>query len=157
MLIETSKTYKSRLLLFLDIHGHSTRRNSFCFGPGILDAQLFNDIRYFPKIIASKTEIFRYPSCSFRISNDKKTTARALFSRFVGLSYTIESSNWSYYSKEAAKVIEFDAYKWSQVGFFLKQSIEEYVSQKVLAKQTKKAKKMKELDQQTNYNQKSKD
>ena len=52
---ETSKVYKNKFSLFLDIHGHSTRRNAFCFGPGILDANILNDIRYFPKIVASKT------------------------------------------------------------------------------------------------------
>jgi murein tripeptide amidase MpaA len=62
-----SETYKRKLLLFLDYHGHSTRKNAFFLGPGIFDAQLLNDIRILPKIIASQTEIFRYPSCSFRL------------------------------------------------------------------------------------------
>jgi hypothetical protein len=49
---ECSDQYKKKLLLFLDYHGHSTRKNAFFLGPGIFDAQLINDIRILPKIIA---------------------------------------------------------------------------------------------------------
>jgi hypothetical protein len=84
-----SEIYKRRLLLFLDYHGHSTRKNAFVLGPGIFDAHLLNDIRILPKIIANHTEIFRYPSCSFRLEESKKTTARALFGKMAGLSYTL--------------------------------------------------------------------
>ncbi len=101
------KIHKNKVMLFLDIHGHSSRRNAFCYGPGILDSNVFNDVRQFAKIIASRTEIFRYPSCSFRIDHDKKTTARACFSKSVGLAYTIESSNWSFYSRSQTKMIDF--------------------------------------------------
>ena len=73
----------------MDYHGHSARKNAFVLGPGLLDAQLLNDIRILPKIVANHTEIFRYPSCSFRLDENRKTTARALFGKFVGLSYTI--------------------------------------------------------------------
>lgn len=62
------ETYKKKLLLFLDYHGHSTRKNSFVLGPGIFDSQMINDIRVLPKLMAEYTEIFRYPSCSFRLS-----------------------------------------------------------------------------------------
>lgn len=64
---ELSETYRKKLLLFLDYHGHSTRKNAFLLGPGIFDSQMINDIRVLPKIMANYTEIFRYPSCSFRI------------------------------------------------------------------------------------------
>ena len=41
--------------MFLDIHGHSVRRNSFCYGPGIINANSYEDIREFPKIISRVT------------------------------------------------------------------------------------------------------
>jgi hypothetical protein len=104
-----SDTYKRKLLLFLDYHGHSTRKNAFLLGPGICDAQLLNDIRILPKIMSMHSEIFRYPSCSFRLDNSKKTTARALFGKLSGLSYTIEASNWSFYSQKSGLVVEFTA------------------------------------------------
>lgn len=77
------------MILFLDYHGHSTRKNAFILGPGIFDAQMLNDIRILPKLMAQQTEIFRFPSCSFRLDENKKTTARALFGKLAGLSYTI--------------------------------------------------------------------
>ena len=43
---ELYKTHKKgRFLMFLDIHGHSTRKNSFCYGPGMLNANSYEDIR----------------------------------------------------------------------------------------------------------------
>lgn len=92
--------YKKKMLLFLDYHGHSSKKNGFVLGPGIFDAQLLNDIRILPKIIAAHTQIFRYPSCAFRLDPSKKTTARALFGKHTGLSYTLEASNWAYYSQK---------------------------------------------------------
>ena len=52
---ELHETYKKKLLLFLDYHGHSTRKNAFVLGPGIFDAQLLNDIRTLPKMMAETT------------------------------------------------------------------------------------------------------
>lgn len=49
------KIHKNKILLFLDIHGHSARRNSFCYGPGILDANVYSDVRELAKIISEKT------------------------------------------------------------------------------------------------------
>lgn len=92
------EVYKKKLLLFLDYHGHSTRKNAFVLGPGMIDAQLLTEIRVLPKIMAKYSEIFRYPSCSFRLEENKRTTARALFGKLAGLSFTIETSNWAYYS-----------------------------------------------------------
>jgi len=39
------KIHKNKVMLFLDIHGHSARRNAFCYGPGILDSNAFSDVR----------------------------------------------------------------------------------------------------------------
>lgn len=48
-----TETYRTKLLLFLDYHGHSTRKNAFLLGPGIFDTQLIKDIRVLPKIMAN--------------------------------------------------------------------------------------------------------
>jgi hypothetical protein len=47
--------YKKKLLLFLDYHGHSTRKNAFLLGPGIIDAQLLTEIRTLPKMVPDYT------------------------------------------------------------------------------------------------------
>lgn len=45
--------------------------------------------------------MFRYYSCSFKISEDKKTTARAIFLKNISIpfSFTVEASNGSFYDK----------------------------------------------------------
>lgn len=50
---QLSETYKKKMLLFLDYHGHSTRKNCFVLGPGIFDANMLNDIRVLPKMMGS--------------------------------------------------------------------------------------------------------
>lgn len=50
---QLSETYKKRFMLFLDYHGHSTRKNCFVLGPGIFDANMLSDIRVLPKMMAS--------------------------------------------------------------------------------------------------------
>jgi hypothetical protein len=75
--------------MFLDFHGHSAKKNAFCFAPSTFEMNSVEDVREFPKIISESTEMFRYPSCTFRISNQKKTTARAVFCGDSKLCYTI--------------------------------------------------------------------
>ena len=43
--------------------------------------------------------MFRYYSCVFKIEDIKKTTARAIFLKYLNIPicYTIEASNGSYY------------------------------------------------------------
>ncbi len=90
--------------MFLDLHGHSVKKNVFAYGP---EYPLY-DINYYkcrilPKILADNTELFRYFSCIFRISPGKKTTARAVIQNMCNLTncFTIEASNGSYYQKDS--------------------------------------------------------
>ncbi len=50
--------------------------------------------------------MFRYYSCSFKLTRDKLTTARAYFIPFFKFCYTVESSVSSYYSN--GKTLPFD-------------------------------------------------
>jgi cytosolic carboxypeptidase protein 2/3 len=131
---ELVETYKKKMLLFMDYHGHSTRKNAFLLGPGIFDAQLMNDIRILPKIMASYSDIFRYPSCSFRLDDSKKTTARALFGKFAGLSYTVETSNWSYYSYMTKTAYEMNASHFQKLGIALFNGVQDFILGKMEAR-----------------------
>ena len=67
------------LELYLDFHGHSRKKNMFMFGPDYnLTQPEYYKSRVFPKLLANVTPIFRYYSCSYTISNDKRSTARAV-------------------------------------------------------------------------------
>ena len=100
LVINCKKRYGNNLLLYLDFHGHSVRKNVFMYGPEftLMDNEYYES-RIFPKIIDNRTEMFRYYSCIFKITEEKKTTARAIFLKQhnISLSYTIEASNGSYY------------------------------------------------------------
>jgi hypothetical protein len=74
----------------MDFHGHSIRKNVFTYGPGFfLGENNYYKSRMFPKIISNQTKMFRYYSCSFRISEHKQSTARALISKYVPYCYTV--------------------------------------------------------------------
>lgn len=103
--------------MFLDFHGHSVRKNVFTYGPGFgLGEGNYYKSRIFPKIIANQTKMFRYYSCSFRISEHKLSTARAMISRFVPFCYTVETSNSAYYCADTRNIIDFTHYDWITIG-----------------------------------------
>ena len=84
--------YKKKFSIFIDLHGHSNKRNTFMYGPqfGIQTAN-YELCRKIPKLMSNLTTFFRYFSCSFRISEKKSSTARAVFQKIldVPLSYTM--------------------------------------------------------------------
>ena len=62
--------------------------------------------------------MFRYYSCIFKINECKLTTARAILLRRLGvpLSYTIETSNGSYFDYENLRDMPFTMEKWVEMG-----------------------------------------
>ena len=42
---DLSKEYKKKMFMFLDFHGHSVRKNAFCYAPGFFDTSRLEDIR----------------------------------------------------------------------------------------------------------------
>jgi hypothetical protein len=58
--------------MYIDFHGHSTRKNVFIYGPDykMADAN-YMLCRVFPKTISKLTDTFRYYSCIFKISKSK--------------------------------------------------------------------------------------
>jgi len=69
-------------LIFLDFHGHSTKKNVFMYGPNYpIDHRNYLASRIFPKIVSKITTAFRYYSCIFKISECKINTARSLLLR----------------------------------------------------------------------------
>ena len=127
MMFTSSKKFKQKLLFFIDIHGHSVRRNSFAYGPGIFGSRNIMDVRTLPKMISSHTDMFRYHSCCFRMTDCKKATARAVFSKFAEICYTIETSNWSYTLSNQSGTHDFGIDSWIKVGVGIEAGIATYV------------------------------
>jgi hypothetical protein len=80
------------------MHGHSLRMNAFVFGPEVFPwDDYYYKARIPAKLLAEKTRVFRFQSCSFRLSDQKKSTARAFMMKLAPITYTLECSNSAYY------------------------------------------------------------
>jgi cytosolic carboxypeptidase protein 2/3 len=93
--------------LFLDFHGHCSKKYIFTYGPDYsIDHRYFLQSRLLPKLIEKNTKSFRYYACSFRINPSKSTTARAIMLKRhqVIFTYTIETSIYAYGFKNSETV-----------------------------------------------------
>jgi len=101
LVADTKKVFGNNFLMYLDLHGHSVKKNVFAYGPEypIYDLNYIK-CRLLPKLISQCTDMFRFYSCIFKISPGKKNTSRAIFfTEFeIHNCFTIEASNGSYYS-----------------------------------------------------------
>lgn len=67
--IDNKSLYRENLLMFLDFHGHSTKKNVFVYGPEFpIIERHYYECRIFPKLLGNHTNMFRYYSCSFKVS-----------------------------------------------------------------------------------------
>jgi murein tripeptide amidase MpaA len=67
---DLKKRHKNKFCLYLDLHGHSIKKNVFMYGPDYaLQDSNYEVCRELPKILGGLTPYFRYYSCSFRISD----------------------------------------------------------------------------------------
>ena len=80
------------------------------------------------RIYASKTEIFRYYSCKFRISNFKEKTCRGFFNnKNIVRTYTHETSMHCFFDFEKRKDRVFDVGNLEALGENLLASIHDYI------------------------------
>ena len=138
LVVKCKREFQNNLLLFLDFHGHSIKKNVFMYGPEFpISEKNYYESKIFPKLLGRNTEMFRYYSCIFRISTFKETTARAILLKKldVPFSYTIEASNGSYYDKEGMKDINFTPALWIEMGHNIAKSLHEYCSALIAAEE----------------------
>ncbi len=103
--------------MFLDFHGHSAKKNIFSYGPEYgIDNKYFLPCRLFSKLISRCSKAFRYYGCSFRISNDKKSTGRAVMLRNHQVIYcfTMEASSFAFGQKK--EEVLFHKYLYIEAG-----------------------------------------
>lgn len=92
-IIKLKKECKAKIVYFLDFHGHSMKKNCFMYGPDYdIWSAKYEKSKILPKMLSSKTIMFRYQSCLFRVAAGKRKTARAFMLNFVPFCYTVESS-----------------------------------------------------------------
>ena len=91
------------VFMFIDMHGHSKKKGSFMYGPYFpLHSNNYVNIRLLPKILASKSPIFRYYSCRFKSERALRQSARLVMSQNIGINYTytMENSLYGYIDAE---------------------------------------------------------
>lgn len=60
--------YGCNFALFIDLHGHSSQKNIFCYGPNYeYNDPNFYIARLLPKILNLKSKYFKYSSCTFKL------------------------------------------------------------------------------------------
>lgn len=107
------------ITFYLDVHGHSRRKNTFLYGPDYqLQHSEYYKCRLLPKLIERLNAAFRYYSCNFFIPEDKKSTARAIMlEQFkVPFVYTVESSIGLYYCPQTMRTLPLQTQHWHQMG-----------------------------------------
>jgi hypothetical protein len=94
---------KDRILSFFDIHQHSGRKSIFMYAPYYpLHSKQYLKIRLLPKLLAERSEMFRYYSCKFRVEKYKEGCARLALWRDLHIMncFTIECSALGFLTKE---------------------------------------------------------
>ncbi|KAL0488310.1 hypothetical protein AKO1_015468 [Acrasis kona] len=81
--------------LFCDMHGHSRKKNIFMYGclePN--DSARSREIRIFPKLLSTMSDLFNFKDCSFNLSKLKLNTGRIVMYSEVNImnSFTMEAS-----------------------------------------------------------------
>jgi hypothetical protein len=54
------------VLLFLDLHGHSRKKNIFMYGNSARNDSKYRE-RFFPFIMERQSEVFSYADCAFSV------------------------------------------------------------------------------------------
>lgn len=106
------------------------RKNAFVYGPEYPIFELgYMRSRVLPRLIASKTSMFRYYSCRFINDLDKERTARAVFfsTLKIELAYTLESSNYCFFNAETREHTNFNEKNWAKLGRILGESLADLI------------------------------
>ena len=88
---------------FVDVHGHSRKKNFFLYGPRFpLHHTGYLRVRMIPRLLAERSDMFRYAACKFKNEKSKRKTARLVLAKEFGVvnSYTLESSFFGYIDGE---------------------------------------------------------
>jgi len=80
------------IALFVDLHGHSRRKNIFMYGNNLKDAP--HSTRVFPYILSKLCDYFSFEQCRFSISRAKEGTSRIAMYRELNIPniFTMEAS-----------------------------------------------------------------
>lgn len=113
---------------FIDIHGHSRKKSVFMYGPHYpLHNEKYLKSKVFPRILDSKSQMFRFYSCKFRIEKSKLRTARVVFFKEFGVMncFTLEASFYGYIDKDRSTT-DLTPDKLEEIGSILGTGFHDY-------------------------------
>ena len=79
---------KDNVSIFVDLHGHSKKNNSFIYGnsfKSIKEKKNYWQVRFLSKILNKIAPMFSYDNSSFKNLKPTSTTARAILGKQVGI------------------------------------------------------------------------
>ena len=121
-------TDENQIMAFIDMHGHSRKKNVFMYGPEypIHDSRYLK-MRIMPKLMSEQSEMFRFFSCKFRISKSKEKTARVVLWREFNIMncFTLEASFQGFFGAER-ETKDFMEQHFVKIGKMLANTIFEY-------------------------------
>ena len=118
-----------KLLAFIDLHGHSWKKNAFIYGPYYaLHNDRYLKMRILPKLLSENTEMFWYFACKFRNEKSKRKAAWLILWKEFNLmnSFTLEAS-FNGFINERRQTNEFNTQNFLDLGKILSKSIYDYV------------------------------
>lgn len=127
-LISESKDAGQQILAFIDLHGHSRKKNVFMYGPEFpIHDPRYLQCRGIPKLLSEKTEMFRFFSCKFRVTPSKETTARVVLWREFRIAncFTLEASFHGFFNSERV-TLDFVHEHLKEIGSHLSTSLFEF-------------------------------
>jgi len=114
--------------MFVDMHGHFSKKGSFIYGPHFpMHNSMYFKSKIIPRLIGERTDMFRFYSSKFRVSKNKKKAARAVMhNEFkIGYSYTLETSYFGYLNSNR-ETLPFEPEALFTLGEKLARSVLEY-------------------------------
>ena len=81
------------MFLFIDLHGHSRKKNMFCYGNCNKNETHVKE-KIFPFLLEKAADIFNFADCAFAVQKSKESTARVVGWKELGITncYTLEST-----------------------------------------------------------------
>ena len=81
------------LFLFCDLHGHSRKKNMFCYGNCNKNETHVKE-KIFPFLLEKAADIFNFADCAFAVQKSKEGTGRVVGWKELGITncYTLEST-----------------------------------------------------------------
>lgn len=81
------------IVLYVDIHGHSRKKNVFMYGNCNNEAGGLRE-KVFPRLICRSSDCFCFDDCCFKMQKSKESSARVVVFRDLGVtnSFTLEAS-----------------------------------------------------------------